>query len=76
MCLQLILGYSNLMNDSAWADLIDFGWLLISANEITVTLWNQWYVIKPRHCCSVPWAAVGHLGTERSQAINCENVQI
>lgn len=52
-CLQLILGYSDLMNDSARAYLIDFGLLLITVNEITVTLWNQWYVIKPRLHCSI-----------------------
>lgn len=39
-CLQLILGYSNLMNDSARADLIDFGLLLITVNEI-MWHWNQ-----------------------------------
>lgn len=38
MCLQLILGYSNLMNDGVRVDLIDFGLLLITVNEITVTL--------------------------------------
>lgn len=38
MCLQLILGYTDLMNGSARADLIDFGLLLITVNEITVTL--------------------------------------
>lgn len=37
-CVQLILGCSNLMNGSARADLIDFGLLLITVNEITVTL--------------------------------------
>jgi len=38
MCLQLILGYSNLMNDSVIADLIDFRLLLITVDVITVTL--------------------------------------
>lgn len=37
-CLQLILGYSDVKNDSARAYLIDFGLLLITVNEITVTL--------------------------------------